>query len=72
MITVFKQPQVVSKSSQWYTTGYISPPQRYPGIRADRQWQDMKTLARQAFAIPEKTPGKKEQFSKVISISRNR
>lgn len=70
MITVFKQPKVVSRGNEWYTTGYISPPKLYPGIRKTRQWQDMKTLARQAFAIPDKTPDKKEQFTKVITSTR--
>jgi len=74
MITVFKQPIVEQKTAQWYQTGYFPPAQIYPGIRLGRQWMDMKTLARQAYALQAASniakTTKKDVFTSVLSNSK--
>ena len=74
MISVFKQPLVEQKTAQWYQTGYRPPTQYYPGVRAGRQWMEMKTLARQAYQLEAANSvaktNKKDVFTQVLSNSK--
>ena len=75
MITVFKQPIVEQKTAQWYQNRvFFHRPQIYPGIRQGRQWMDMKTLARQAYALQTASniakTTKKDVFTSVLSNSK--
>lgn len=51
MITVFKQPSIEAYTNKTYTTGFVPHSKLYPGIREDRQWQNAKDIARQAFGL---------------------